>query len=101
MSAIPELDRLIDEAENIKRNNEWARIDRFFRRSMGCAFISMLVMPVLGILFDKIGVAVALMALIGLLVFVLPVLALGVYTVLHECFTDPPPRDPTKRYKHM
>lgn len=98
MSDVPELDRLIDEANNVKRNTAWEWQTWLFRRSMGCAFISMLALPVLGLTLGPIG---AKIAIVGLLLSVSPVLLLGVYAVLEECFTDPPRRDPTRRYKQM
>lgn len=98
MSEIPELDRLIEEADNVRHNTAWDWHDRLFRRSMGCAFISLLLLPVLAALFGKSG---AVISMVALLLSITPVLALGVYGVLHECFTDPRPKDPTKRYKHM
>lgn len=98
MSEIPELDRLIEEADNVRHNTAWDWQDRLFRRSMGCAFISLLSLPVLAMLFGKSG---AVVSMVALLLSIAPVFALGAYVVLHECFTDPQPRDPTKRYKHM
>lgn len=95
MSDVPELDDLLEEAERRKISVAWERQDRFFRRWMGCAFISLLSIPVLGTLFGKTGVAAALLAV---LISTLPILILGVYFVLHACFTDPPRRDHTKRY---
>lgn len=98
MSDIPELDRLIDEAENVKRNNEWDRMDRFFRRSLGYFMLSALSMLPLSLVFGKTGAA---MGAVCAVLSAVPLLCVACYTLLHDCFTDPPRRDPTKRYKRM
>jgi len=95
MSDVPELDRLLDEANSVKRNMAWERQDRFFRRTMGCMFLSLLSLPVLFALFGKNGVVISMACV---LLSALPVLVLSIYVVLVDCFTDPPPRDATKRY---
>lgn len=98
MSEIPELDRLLEEAENVRFNTQWDRTDRFMRRTLGCFILSMLLTLVLGGLFGKSGVAFGLGCA---LLSVMPVLWFALYVLLRGCFTDPPPRDPTKRYKYM
>lgn len=98
MSDVPELDRLIEEVDIVRRNTEWDRHDRFFRRSMGSVLVSMLSIPVLALLFGQVGVVISMVLV---LLSSLPVLVTTIYVLLGACFIDPPRRDPTKRYKRM
>lgn len=97
MSDVPELDRLLDEAENVKRNLQWARQDRLFRRTLGLFIIGVLAIVPLVIVFGEIG---AVIAASWIVISSLPILGLGLHTILRGCFTDPPRRDPTKRYNY-
>lgn len=97
MSEIPELDRLIAEADNVRFNTAWDRMDRFMRRTLGCFMLSMLLMLVLGGLFGKTGAAIGAVCVV---LSVMPALCVVFYILMRDCFTDPPRRDPTKRYNY-
>lgn len=97
MSDVPELDKLLEEAENVRRNKKWARNDRLFRHTIGYMLLSVLLIFPAGLLFGPLGAVVIAMCFI---LSILPALCLSVYDLLSDCFTDPPPRDPTKRYNY-
>lgn len=97
MSDIPELDRLIEESENVRRNKMWDLQDRIIRRTLGYFMLSLLLIIPLSILFGKYGAVAAIMSA---LVSTTPLLFWAIYILLHGCFIDPPPRDPTKRYMY-
>lgn len=97
MSDVPELDRLLEEAELVRRNLQWERTDRFMRVSLGCVVVCALLTIPLGVLFGKIGIAAGLVAV---LFSAAPIFGAAVYMILRECFAAPPKRDPTKRYKY-
>jgi len=98
MSDVPELDRLLEEAELVRRNVQWERTDRFMRRTLGCVVVCALLTIPLGVIFGRTGVAVGVVAV---LMTTAPILAAAVYMIIRECFNDPPRKDPTKRYKYQ
>jgi len=97
MSDIPELDRLIEEAELVRRNVQWERTDRFMRRTLGCVVVCALLTIPLGVVFGPTGVAAGLIAV---LMTTAPIFVAAIYAILRECFSDPPRKDPTKRYRY-
>jgi hypothetical protein len=97
MSDVPELDRLLDERANVKKNKQWEWRDRLHRRAFGCMLLCVLTFFPLVFLFGDVGAFICG----GVMLFCLaPILAAAVFEVLAECFKDPPPRDPTKRYHY-
>lgn len=97
MSDIPELDQLLAEADIVRRNREWERMDRLFRRTAGYFLLSCLLILPCGILFGKIGAVVAAGCAV---LSVTPVFIIAVGVLLHACFKDPPQRDMTRRYTY-
>lgn len=97
MSDVPELDRLLDEHENVKRNMYWESRDMFFRRTMGYMTLSVLLMLPLGLLF---GVSGVVLATVLFCLTVVPFLLISLAELMLSCFMDPPRRDRTKRYMH-
>ena len=98
MSDVPELDRLLDEHENVKSNMYWENRDMFFRRTMGYMTLSALLMLPLGLLF---GVSGVVLATVFFCLTVAPFLLISLAELMVFCFMDPPRRDRTKRYKRM
>lgn len=97
MSDVPELDRLIEEADNVRRNTRWETRDRIFRHSLGYLMLCVLLIIPSALLLGPFGVyIIATCAVVSLC----PAFCLAVSELLKECFTDPPPRDPTKRYTY-
>jgi hypothetical protein len=97
MSAVPELDRLLDEHATVKKNKRWAQRERLHRRAFGCMLLCVLTFFPLVLFFGDIGAFICG----GVMLFCLaPILTSAVFDLLTVCFTDPPPRDPTKRYTY-
>lgn len=98
MSDVPELDRLLDEHENVKRNMYWESRDRFFRRTMGYATIAALLTIPCGLLLGASGVWIST---VFFCLSIVPFLLISLAELLLACFMDPPRRDLTKRYKRL
>ena len=97
MSDIPELDRLIEESENIRRNQNWRRQDRFFKLSMLFIIFSflsfILTIPVFG---PEVAAVILVVFFIGCL---MPLLYMAFRDVFFELLKDDwEGRDMTKRY---
>lgn len=94
MSDVPELDRLIAEADNVAKNRAIDRQDNLFSVLIFISFMSMLCVIPLTFAFGVIGLIISLcLFLLGLL----PALAAVVFDIAVELLS-PPKRDPTKRY---
>lgn len=84
MSDIPELDRLIEEHENYRRNVWWNRQDAMFYAMCRFQIAALISLP-LALIIGPIGLAV------------IPF----VWSWARSAFPSPPPRDPFRRYKAM
>lgn len=98
MSDVPELDRLIEEADTVRQNLYWESRDMFFRRTMGYATLTALMTLPLGVLF---GVSGIWLSTVFFCLTIVPFFVISMAELLLSCFMDPPRRDPTKRYKRM
>lgn len=98
MSDVPELDRLIDEHELAKRNADWDRHDAFCRRLTGYMMLVVLVMLPAALVFGLYGIYFCALVFVSVVV---AFLGYALVDLLKDMFTPAPPRDPTRRYKHM
>lgn len=95
MSDVPELDRLLDEAENVRRNRQCDRREQRARLMLICMIFDMLVLLPMIWLLGETGIVLWLALFC---VSLLPVLVGHVFEFLIWLLTPPKPRDPTKRY---
>lgn len=98
MSDIPELDRLIEESENFRRNKKWRRQDRIFKLSILFGIFSFV------LFFFSIFVFGPEIASIILTCFfvasIVPVLCEALIGIIHDLLKDDwEGRDMTKRYQ--
>mgnify|MGYP003338226958 CR=1 FL=1 len=97
MSDVPELDRLIDEAENIRINRAWHKRERIFNLTLaGLLLIMLLTVPLL-LTLGEIG-AIVIAGLFSALT--IPILAGAAFSLMYELLTPPSSRDMTKRYHY-
>lgn len=97
MSDVPELDRLLEEEANIRRNRAWDKRDRFFNLTLACMILSVLICLPASLLLGEIGIFISTALFFAA---ILPALAGAAFELLNALLTPPPRRDPTKRYNY-
>lgn len=97
MSDVPELDRIIEESENVRRNKKWQKRDRAFKLTMLCLFLMIPILLISTVLF---GAEFAAIITTGLLMFALVPMAVEItFEIITDLLKDDwEGKDMTKRY---
>jgi hypothetical protein len=97
VSDVPELDKIIEESENVRRNKKWQRRDKAFKLTMLCLLLMIPIFLIGTVLF---GAEFAAIITTGLLIFtLLPMAVEATFEIINDLLKDDwEGKDMTKRY---